>query len=562
MTDRAEPNAGEHPSEVTLRALALDQLPPTEAERVVEHLDGCSACGERLDTLTRDRHGRLDSLVRQAELSESNGEPAWSAALAAGYEREGRLGAGGMGVVYAARERQPPRRRVAVKLLRDQAEGRARDRFRREFEAGSRLDHPHVVRVLDGRPDDETPYLVLEFVDGVDMHRYVQRHGPLASAAACDCILQAARGLAHAHEAGIIHRDIKPRNLLRSNAGQIKLTDFGLVRNLDQHDGGLTSPSLFLGTADVVAPEQIRDPRAADARADFYSLGCTFYFLLTGRMPFEAASLKDKLVAQSVQEPPSLPDSGPTAVPAAVRQVVQRLMAKEPEQRFRSADELIRALEPLVRPSRRRLWAAAFTLVAGLLLFAGIARNDETPEPVPTQRFRVLILLDEKEFWPPNYLKVRSAFERADFTVTVSTPTGGRAVSAVTEEVPEALVVTETVAIAAVSVTDFDVVFVSGGKLREFHLNSHAGRQARRLLEEAKSQGKVVCTLGSGIAELAALGGVTGHEVAAQERYRKSVERGEGRVRDDVVVVSERLVTAVSAHDAPHLVVAVRRLLR
>src|SRR5262245_61420019 len=217
-----------------------------------------------------------------------------------GYVLLERLGSGGMGMVFKARK---PRldRLVALKVIHhnhlDSEE--AVQRFRREVRATSRLSHPNVVRALDAGQEGPTHYLVLELVEGTDLSRLVAQRGALAVPEVCEYVRQAALGLQHAFEQGLVHRDIKPSNLMLGPGPGgvllVKLLDLGLSRGESathtSESDSLTESGAVMGTPDYMAPEQVRDSKRADIRSDLYSLGCTFYFLLTGRPPFGGATL-------------------------------------------------------------------------------------------------------------------------------------------------------------------------------------------------------------------------------------------------------------------------------
>jgi serine/threonine protein kinase len=290
----------------------------------------------------------------------------------AGYQILDELGRGGMGVVYKAHE-VGLGRVVALKVLHNdrQAASETVRRFLREAEASSRVLHPHIVLIYTAGQDGEHHFLAMEYVEGVDLERLVRETGPLSVAQACDYMRQAALGLQHAHERGLIHRDVKPTNLMvtpppppgpgGAGRGLVKILDLGLARlyrpmKVRVVASTLTHEGAFLGTPDFVAPEQAKDPRKIDHRADLYSLGCTFYFLLTGRVPFAADVVSEKLYQHWTAEPAPLDQLRPD-VPAAVVAVVRRLMAKRPEDRYASAAELAASLEQIA--ARENLPATA-----------------------------------------------------------------------------------------------------------------------------------------------------------------------------------------------------------
>ncbi|MCS7020849.1 MAG: serine/threonine protein kinase [Gemmataceae bacterium] len=260
------------------------------------------------------------------------------------------LGSGGMGQVFLA-EHIRMHRLVALKVLPPHAydDPTARERFFREARAAAQLDHPNIVRVYDLCEEGPLLFLVLEYVDGTSLQQIVARHGPLPIAQACDYVRQAAFGLLHATELGFVHRDIKPANLLLDRHGVIKILDFGLVRSLHDAEGGLTRrlDNVVLGTADYVAPEQAIDSSAVDVRADLYSLGATFYFLLAGHPLFPEGKTAQKLLWQQMREPTPIHERRPD-VPVELSAVVHRLLRKKPEERYQHPAELLEALAPFI----------------------------------------------------------------------------------------------------------------------------------------------------------------------------------------------------------------------
>jgi serine/threonine protein kinase len=256
------------------------------------------------------------------------------------------LGSGGMGRVYKA-EHRLMERLVALKVInRNLMDNPAAvERFRREVKTAARLSHANIVTAFDAEQAQDCHFLVMEFVEGQSLDRLVQQYGRLPVAEACDYVRQAALGLQHAWERGMVHRDIKPQNLMRTPDGQIKVLDFGLARFFTEGKtgSGLTQFGMVMGTPDYIAPEQAHDSRAADTRSDIYSLGCTFYFLLVGRVPFPDGSLLQKLMAQVEKVPTRLVQLR-ADVPAAVVRVVDRMMAKDPARRYQTPAEVAREL--------------------------------------------------------------------------------------------------------------------------------------------------------------------------------------------------------------------------
>ncbi len=222
-----------------------------------------------------------------------------------------KLGEGGMGVVLKAEHRRM-RRVVALKVISAEAlkNRGAIQRFEREMQAVAKLEHPNIVAAYDADQAGETHFLVMQFVEGEDLSAIVKRSGPLAVDRAVDCVLQAARGLEFAHQHGVTHRDIKPHNLLLSKEGVVKILDLGLARIEDPtcatQEATLTSTGTVLGTIDYMSPEQAEDTKSADARSDIYSLGCTLFYLLTGRVPFPGDTVMKRLIAHREAALPSL----------------------------------------------------------------------------------------------------------------------------------------------------------------------------------------------------------------------------------------------------------------
>jgi serine/threonine protein kinase len=259
------------------------------------------------------------------------------------------LGAGGMGVVYLC-EHAVMKRRVAVKILpSDQVGDQAnRERFLREARAAAALDHPNIVRAFTIEEHGKLHILVMEYVDGQTLHQLVSKEGPLEPARAAGYIRQAALGLEHVSEKGLVHRDIKPGNLLLDKKGVVKILDLGLARFSEAAGDNLTrrlDNNAVLGTADYIAPEQALDSHEADIRADVYSLGATLYFLLTATPPFGEGTATQKLIRVQMLDPRPIRTLRP-AVPEALAEVVAAMMARDPAQRYQSPTEVAAALQP------------------------------------------------------------------------------------------------------------------------------------------------------------------------------------------------------------------------
>jgi CheY-like chemotaxis protein len=288
------------------------------------------------------------------------------------YEVLDRLGAGGMGTVFKARHRRM-KRVVALKVLsKAAAAGRMADRFQREVETIARLSHPNIVMAYDADEAEVGPFLVMEFVDGRDLASEVAARGPLPVADAIDRVVQAARGLEYAHQRGIVHRDVKPGNILRDRDGVVKVADLGLAR-LNLPDGAaetaLTQAGAVFGTAEYMPPEQAVDAGLVDRRADVYSLGCTLFFLLTGRAPYQAGSLMAMLLKHRDEPIPALA-AARADVPPALEAVFRKMVAKNPADRYQTMAEAAAALEHAAVPAappagETGFWSAPPAAAAG-----------------------------------------------------------------------------------------------------------------------------------------------------------------------------------------------------
>ncbi|HVK19683.1 MAG TPA: serine/threonine-protein kinase, partial [Fimbriiglobus sp.] len=258
------------------------------------------------------------------------------------------LGIGGMGAVYLC-EHVFMKRLVALKVLPTDKmrEESALMRFYREARAVAALDHPNIVRAYDIDKNEGLHFLVMEYVDGASLQEVVARHGPLDPARAANYTAQSAHGLHHAHQLGMVHRDIKPGNLLLERTGVVKILDMGLARFFDQTQDNLTEKydnNCVLGTADYLAPEQAVS-NVVDIRADIYALGGSLHFMLTGQSPFPDGTVAAKLIAHQSREPRPVSDFR-SDVPPELLAVLRKMMRKDAAERYQTPAELYEALAP------------------------------------------------------------------------------------------------------------------------------------------------------------------------------------------------------------------------
>ncbi|QDU35952.1 Serine/threonine-protein kinase PknB [Maioricimonas rarisocia] len=261
------------------------------------------------------------------------------------------IGQGGMGTVFKAEHRRM-HRIVALKTLSssisESAEARAR--FLREVRVAAQLDHPHIVAAFDADRAGDSYFLVMKYVEGEDLSSLVRRQGPLPNDKAVDCVRQAALGLQYAHDQGVIHRDVKPSNLLLDTTGTVRVLDLGLARftSDDASQSDLTGSGAVMGTVDYMAPEQAQNTKLADTRSDIYSLGCTLFFLLTGRPVYDGETIVQKLLAHREAPLPSLLEVAGVSVEFDV--AFRKMIAKAPDDRYQAMAELVCELPRLASP--------------------------------------------------------------------------------------------------------------------------------------------------------------------------------------------------------------------
>jgi serine/threonine protein kinase len=357
--------ANEHPDGEQLRAFGLGRLGDQQAMAIERHIEHCDQCCEVLrgiedDSLVETLRDANRAAVAETIVLPEDHAPQPPIAVPPELENhpryriKARLGMGGMGVVYRA-EHRLMQRDVAIKVIHPRLVDRpqAVARFHHEVQAAARLNDEHVVRAYDAEQVDTIHFLVMEYVEGESLDRLIAREGNLPIPAACSYARQAALGLEAAHARGMVHRDVKPQNILLGAGGHAKVADFGLSRFvLEQQTEDvprLTTAHVVLGTPDYMAPEQARESRAADIRSDIYSLGCTLYHMLTGQPPFPKGTATEKLAFHMTGTPRPIEELRPD-VPDSLANVINRMMARDPAARYQSPAEVAEALEPFTRP--------------------------------------------------------------------------------------------------------------------------------------------------------------------------------------------------------------------
>ena len=317
-----------------------------------EQIDACEEqVGQTLGAADRGDVARWDAAVAECLVAQEILTRFQADQLLAGrrkltlgqYHILDEIGRGGMGQVFRAKHVMMGRT-VAIKVLpRAKSTSESEAAFQREIRMLARLDHEHLVRALDAGHDGKVYYLVTELVPGLDLRRQVLKHGKLDEIRAASVISQAAVGLAYAHSQGLVHRDVKPANLLVTPEGHVKVLDLGLAGSVIE--GESARLGRVVGTMDYMAPEQIRTPDTVGPLADVYALGCTLYFTLTGEVPFPGGTRQEKAQRQLKEQPRPIRQLEP-GVNEAVCRVVESMMRKDPRERPPSAEAVVERLRP------------------------------------------------------------------------------------------------------------------------------------------------------------------------------------------------------------------------
>ncbi len=296
------------------------------------------------------------------------------------------LGSGGMSTVYLAENKITGQRRAIKVLPRKKVDDKSfLDRFYREARAAAALNHPNIVRVYDIASVDKTHYMVMEYVEGIDLYAMVKRDGPQSFESALDNIRQSATGLKHAHQRNLIHRDIKPANLLLTDTGTIKILDLGLALLTADEEESLTimHNERVMGTADYLSPEQAVNSHEVDHRTDIYSLGCTLYFLLTGQPPFPSGTLAQRIAMHQTQDPQTV-ETIRQDCPPEIAQFCRRMMQKKPEDRLSDTSIIISEIDGYLKN--------------GQFPKTGISRGQfdfDIPEPITAPTINTIVVTEE-----------------------------------------------------------------------------------------------------------------------------------------------------------------------
>lgn len=565
--------ASAHPNIDQLVAFSRGNLADTERIAIEQHIQNCESCCEAIASVPDDTWiGRM----RQAETAFAGRQKDSTHDLSRVFDEHPRyrlvkkLGEGGMGEVYLAQHRLMERL-VAVKVIRSQlvSNADAVARFRQEVKAAARLSHRGIVTAHDAEEAGGLHFLVMEYVEGTSLDEAVAHHGRLPVMHACNYTRQAAVALQHAHEHGMVHRDIKPQNLMLAKRpnGLVKILDFGLTRIADQpecHVGeadaaasaGLTAAGATVGTPDYMAPEQVQDASRADIRSDIYSLGCTLYFLLSGRPPFPAGTLVEKLSDQMRSEPTPL-ERLREDLPKEVAAIVRKMMAKDPARRFQSPADVAAALEPHAKPQERSGPPPPPVIESATTPWARISRS-LTPQhkSIATKIFlvmlalsfgaaallsvlgerRVLVILPPEDVAMDEYGPVRGALEKSG--IRVETASTRREVRSA-----DGTVIDADLLLGEVDPTSFEAVVFVGGAMWDYYGGPNAER-VQDIIGSMTADGKHIAAIGVGQKALAAAGAYRGRRVAYLPDVESVAPNSGADWVHEPVVVSGNLITA------------------
>ncbi|MCA9138846.1 MAG: protein kinase [Planctomycetales bacterium] len=603
----ADIDVDHHPSQKDLAAYSRGQCDDDREQEIEQHILQCEVCCQTLLNLPDDlllrrlasRHeaGDTDPLIGSISPDTDAGSFTVHQGIETAefenllhdhpkYKLVRRLGEGGMGVVYQAQHRIMDRM-VALKVIspRMLRHPDAKSRFQREVQISAKLNHPNIVPAFDADQIGENLCLVSEYFEGESLDHIIDR-GPVDVARACDIIIQAAQGLSHAHQNGLIHRDVKPQNILVSDSGQVKVVDFGLASYSEpdhpEHKG-LTSEGVIVGTPDYLSPEQIRES-AVDHRADIYSLGCTLYHLLAGSAPFSGCSRVEKL-AHHLQSTPKRLGTERNDIPSELETCVAKMMAKNPDDRFQSADEVVAMLRackssdsgvlppsivthdrPSVATKRKRarapipsryLFAGVAALLLGILRVSVVpylvkstdGASAETLAALQQRRWEILAII------PPNPLpRDRNLIYNAIDDLGLNCQLTSASTTTSVEHVHKVIPLSEA------DPQQYDaVVFFGPSQNIATELNQPESKaQIDRILKKVRDNNQPYGSLGTGVWTLGQLGELRGKRIADCKHSTDSFKRETGAewVSDETVVTDGNFVSGTNTRDAAPFLIA------
>ncbi|MEM7560139.1 MAG: protein kinase [Planctomycetota bacterium] len=588
------------PTETELADFLLGQLEADRQRAVEEYLNSGPEGSHRLEQISEQigakdtLSARLLNLDTASVVQETEERIPSVLAKHLRYQVLGKLGSGGMGNVYQAL--QPTmNREVAIKVLRPQwlDNDRALARFQQEIVVAAKLNHPNIVHSYDAEPVGGNFLLVMEMVEGEKLSDYIHQRNELGFEAICRIGIQIATALKYAHEQGMIHRDVKPENVLVLKNEQIKVTDFGLAKLLHESTGdGVTLDGELFGTPDYISPEQIRDSQSTDQRGDIYSLGCTLYFMLVGAAPFAELSVGEKLAGHLEHTPPSLRSLRPEIPPAFIR-LVESMMAKAPDDRPQEYDAIIEALKKIEKDpsdgeagnarnkfSRVTFLAGLVVLLAAAVWFVGkgLLPLNVPPDGSP---LRVAIVMPSRSAFHPevHQLVKRLRSEPNVLVQFVSEQTGRVRFVHRSSSGAEPLVVEITETLATLQASEIDAIVFTGawnGKdafETAYAFDSAHQAIAKSFLREMLEQEKTVAAVCAGTSVLGRAGALQGKRVA-NCRYLTNDEKSSyganwsaelERDRDAIVVQDGNIITGgnvINCEEIAERVVASIRLNR
>ena len=510
---------------------------PSEVDLYLEKLEYSESSGLAQELITRNK---LTPYQANALL-----KGFWKGFFLGNYIILEKLAHGGMSTVFKARHRRMGRV-VCLKVPHTAKDSpHIVERFRREAKTVAVLKHPNIVVAHDADEDGQIPFLVMEFVEGSDLAKLVTKQGPLPVEKTIDILLQVAKALEYVHDQGVIHRDIKPHNLLMDASGTVKILDMGLARfdsylarNADATThASITSSGVIMGTIDYMSPEQALNCKLADHRSDIYSLGCTLFFLLTGKPLFAGETLMEKLISHREKPAPDL-TSVTGKVSAGLNAVFRHMVEKEPEARYQSMTDVVRDLDIIRNGSAEllscqdRVRSKWFLRVAGLvigivvlLVAAGIPNgmwfpSGTAPSPKPKSLAnapkkkiepiivghpktlankgpgRALLVVPHDWFIEEQYQAIDSALKKQGIDIAVASSKPGTAIPKHGKINP----VTVDLLLDPFDADDFDAVIFVGGNVYEFmHKNPKTGELARRVMNTCLDKGLIVAAIADGV---------------------------------------------------------------